>query len=74
MSAGFTIDLPLDGWNFGDTFEILGKPVPSAARPFAHFQLATPKYFEAVDIRLMMGRAFGERDTAKATVVCIINE
>ena len=30
ISAGFTIDLPLDGWNFGDTFEILGKPVPSA--------------------------------------------
>jgi putative ABC transport system permease protein len=74
MSTGFTIDLPLDGWNFGDTFEIQGKPVPSAARPFAHFQLATPKYFDAVGIRVMMGRAFNERDTAKSTVVCIINE
>jgi putative ABC transport system permease protein len=74
IAAGFTIDLPLDGWNFGDTFEIVGKPVPAAARPFAHFQLATPKYFDAVGIRLMTGRAFNERDTAKATVVCIINE
>jgi putative ABC transport system permease protein len=73
-SAGFTIDLPLDGWNFGDTFEIQGKPVPSAARPFAHFQLATPKYFDAVGIRVTMGRAFNERDTAKSTVVCMINE
>jgi len=34
ISAGFTIDLPLDGWIFGDTFEILGKSVPSAARAF----------------------------------------
>ena len=74
ISAGFTIDLPLDGWNFGDTFEIQGKPVPSAARPFAHFQLATPNYFDAVGIRVMMGRPFNERDTAKSTVVCIINE
>jgi putative ABC transport system permease protein len=74
ISAGFTIDLPLDGWNFGDTFEILGKPVPSAARPFAHFQLATPNYFDAVGIRVTMGRPFNERDTAKSTVVCIVNE
>ncbi len=74
MSAGFTIDLPLDGWNYGDTFEIQGKPVPSAARPFAHFQLATPKYFDVVGIRVMIGRGFNERDTAKSTVVCIINE
>jgi putative ABC transport system permease protein len=74
ISAGFTIDLPLDGWNFGETFEIVGKPVPSAARPFAHFQLASPKYFDAVGIRVAMGRAFDERDTVKATKVCIINE
>jgi putative ABC transport system permease protein len=74
VSAGFTIDLPLDGWNYGDMFEIQGRPVPSAARPFAHFQLATPKYFDAVGIRVMLGRAFNERDTAKSTVVCIINE
>ncbi len=74
ISAGFTIDLPLDGWSFGETFEIQGKPVPSAARPFAHYQLASPKYFDTVGIRMAMGRAFDERDGVKATKVCIINE
>lgn len=74
VSTGFTIDLPLDGWNFGETFQIVGKPVPAAARPFAHFQLASPKYFDAVGIRLAMGRAFDDRDTQKAMRVCIVNE
>jgi putative ABC transport system permease protein len=38
-SAGFSVDLPLGGWSFGEPFEIPGKAVPKAARPFAFFQL-----------------------------------
>ena len=48
--------------------------MPSAARPFAHFQLASPRYFEAVGIRLARGRAFDQRDKANSLPVCIINE
>jgi putative ABC transport system permease protein len=73
-SAGFSVDLPLGGWNFGESFEVAGHPVPKAARPFAHFQLASPKYFDAVGIHIARGRAFNDRDTTKSTPVCIINE
>ncbi len=73
-AAGLSIDLPLGGWNFGESFEIAGTPVPSAARPFAHFQVVGARYFEAVGIRLARGRAFDGSDTAKSVPVCIINE
>jgi len=73
-SAGFSVDLPLGGWSFGEPFEIAGKPVPSAARPFAHFQLVGPGYFDAVGIRFARGRAFNNRDTEVSTKVCIVNE
>jgi putative ABC transport system permease protein len=73
-SAGFSVDLPLGGWSFGEPFEIPGKAVPKAARPFAHFQLVGSRYFDAVGIRLARGRAFDDRDTASSAKVCIINE
>jgi len=74
VAAGFSVDLPMGGWSFGEAFEIVGKPVPAAARPFAHFQLAGPRYFDAVGIRMARGRAFNNRDTSTSTKVCIINE
>ena len=45
-----------------------------AARPFAHFQLVGPRYFDAVGIRFAGGRAFDNRDTSVSAKVCIINE
>ncbi len=73
-AVGFSVDLPLDGWSFGEAFEVAGKPVPSAARPFAHFQFASPGYFDAVGIRMLRGRPFDTRDTAHSQPVCIVNE
>jgi putative ABC transport system permease protein len=73
-AAGFSVDLPLGGWSFGEPFDIPGKAVPKAARPFAHFQLVGPRYFDAVGVRFARGRAFNNRDTSTSTKVCIINE
>jgi len=73
-ALGFSVDLPLDGWSFGESFEVVGKPVPNAARPFAHFQFASPGYFDAIGIRMIRGRPFDTRDTAHSEPVCIVNE
>lgn len=74
LSAGFSTDLPLEGWSFGENFEVVGKPVPNAARPFAHLQVSSPRYFETVGIRFALGRPFDPRDTAHGAPVCIVNE
>jgi putative ABC transport system permease protein len=74
QSAGFSVDLPLGGWSFGEPFEIVGNPVPSASRPSAHIQLVGPMYFDAVGIRFARGRPFNSRDTEVSAKVCIINE
>lgn len=68
-------NLPLDGWDIGQGFEVVGNPAPDAAhQPAAHYQIIGPRYFDALGIRLLRGRAFTDRDTAATTPVCIVNE
>jgi putative ABC transport system permease protein len=54
---------------------IEGQPLAdeSASRnPILNWEAATPDYFRAMDIRLLHGRLFDERDTAKSPPVVII--
>ena len=47
----------------------------SASRnPIVNWEEATPGYFRAMDIRLLHGRLFDERDTAKSPPVVIIGQ
>ena len=47
----------------------------SASRnPIVNWEEATPDYFPAMDIRLLHGRLFDERDTAKSPPVVIIGQ
>jgi putative ABC transport system permease protein len=73
-SAALGIDFPMEGWNYGEAFEVAGHPVPNAQRPFAHFQPVSSRYFETLGIRMPRGRAFNERDTATSNPVAIVNE
>ncbi|MEO8028434.1 MAG: ABC transporter permease, partial [Bryobacteraceae bacterium] len=74
-SAGFVTDLPLDGWSFGEMFQVAGQPDPGkASRPFAHFQHVSPGYFRTMGIGLARGRYLNEHDTAGGTPVCMVNE
>jgi len=67
--------LPLDGWDIGQGFAIVGQPSDGeAAAPSAHYQMVGASYFDTLGIRLLRGRAFTERDTASTTPVCIVNE
>ena len=47
----------------------------SASRnPILNWEAATPGYFRAMDIRLLQGRLFDERDTARSPLVVIIGQ
>jgi putative ABC transport system permease protein len=74
-SAALAYDLPLEGWSFGEPFEVSGTGAGSSAtRPFAHYQGVSTQYFETLGIPLMRGRAFTAADSAKSEPVCIIND
>jgi putative ABC transport system permease protein len=67
--------LPLDGWDIGQGFDIVGAPrVESARRAAAHYQIVGAQYFDILGIRVLRGRAFDDRDDARSTPVCIVNE
>jgi len=74
-SVGLGFSLPVDGWEIGQGFSVVGAPpVGEAEEPAAHYQMVNTKYFETLGIRLLRGRAFTAHDDAAATPVCIVNE
>jgi putative ABC transport system permease protein len=68
--------LPLGTSYAGRTlFEIMGDPPPDESRrPAADYQIVSPGYFETIDVPVVTGRAFTDRDTPDAVAVCIVNE
>ena len=68
--------LPLGPSYAGRTaFEIEGDPpVDEASRPSADYQMVSPSYFATVDLPVVSGRAFDDRDRAGSVPVCMVNE
>jgi putative ABC transport system permease protein len=73
--ASLTSDVPLDGFSFGEAFEVVGqRPTDPAQRVAAHYQIITPGYFNTLGIPLLRGRAFTDADSGATSPVCIVNE
>ena len=67
--------LPLDGWDIGQSFRVVGETTSGEAEePSAHYQIVSSRYFETLGIRLLRGRPFSDHDTAESRQVCIVNE
>lgn len=66
--------LPLSGNDYVISFEIEGRPVPRSERPAADIKIATPNYFRTLNISLLSGRDFTERDDLKSPGVVIVNQ
>jgi putative ABC transport system permease protein len=68
--------LPLGGSSAGSfAVEVVGAPVKEESqRPVADYQIVSPAYFRALDLAVVVGRAFDDRDTTAAPLVCIVNE
>jgi predicted permease len=73
--AAFTYSLPVAGSNWNSIFTVEGQPVPERSKlPSSGWIPVTPGYFEAMDIRLVKGRGFDDRDLATSPDVVIVNE
>jgi putative ABC transport system permease protein len=73
-SAGAVTPLPLSGNNAMVTFQIEGRPVPKSEEPSADIEIASPGFFKTLNIPMLRGRDFSERDDTKAPGVVIVNE
>ncbi len=73
-SASSIMPLPLSGDRFGISFEIEGRPVAKGDQPSADFFTIGDRYFETMQIPLLKGRGFTDRDVAGAPGVIIVNQ
>jgi putative ABC transport system permease protein len=67
--------LPLDGFWVAMAAMVDGDPPkPEGLRPRVFYELISASYFRTLDIPLLRGRHFDNRDTAAAAPVCIVDE
>jgi putative ABC transport system permease protein len=74
QSAGGVLILPMSDNRAVITFEDPEHPVPEGQQPSADLTPVTPEYFRAMQIPLLEGRDFSERDDMKAAQVMIVNQ
>jgi putative ABC transport system permease protein len=56
-------------------FEIVGDPaLEEHERPTADYQIISPRYFQTIDLPIVAGRPFDDRDAQETTAVCIVSE
>jgi putative ABC transport system permease protein len=75
-SVGWASSLPYGTSELGRwAFEIVGDPPAEARdRPTAEYTTADPGYFETLDLPIVSGRGFNQRDTLHSVPVCLVNE
>jgi putative ABC transport system permease protein len=71
--AAGALPIPLhdDGWSI--SFNILDHPVPKSEQPSAGFYNVVPGFFETMQIPLVRGRIFDQRDQRNSTPVMVVN-
>jgi putative ABC transport system permease protein len=75
---GWSSGLPLGDSVFGEypmQFEIVGDaPVDASRKPTAMFQVVSPTYFSTLELPIVAGRNFDDRDRRGAPRAAIVNE
>ncbi len=74
--VAWTSQLPLTAEDARDvSFEIAGEPAADERRrPAADNHIVSAGYFKALDLPIVAGRGFTDRDTADSPPVCLVNE
>jgi putative ABC transport system permease protein len=74
--VGWSSSLPYGETELGLwSIEVVGDaPVAPDVRPMADYSVASPGYFETLDLPMVAGRVFTDQDTLQTTPVCIVNE
>ena len=75
-SVAWTSALPLGETVVGQSFvEVVGDaPVDEGEHPVVNYQIVSPTYFGTVDLSLIAGRSFDDRDIEDRPLVCIVSE
>ena len=73
-AVAMTAYLPFGGNNWGNSFEVEGKPIREGEGSSAKIRPVGPGYFHAMQIPLVRGREFAETDNESALGVAIINQ
>ncbi len=74
-AASWSGSFPLDGFDIGQAFFVVGDPKPDAANmPTAHYQITGARFFDVFGIPIRRGRAFTAADSATSQPVCIVSE
>lgn len=74
-AAGVVNSLPLSGQGAGISFQIAGAPPAAPGEQLeSQYRVASPNYFRAMNIPLLKGRLFTDRDDLSAPGVAIINQ
>jgi putative ABC transport system permease protein len=71
--AGVTLPLNASGYQIGRSFVPEGRPLTVDEAGDASWSTITPNYFESLQVPLLAGRTFNERDNAGAPKVVIVN-
>ena len=71
-SVSFSTHTPLNGWVWSDPAVAAGQTIPE--RDTAYFVGAGPRFFETMQIRLLSGREFTDRDSVGSPAVAVVNE
>ncbi len=74
QSAGGIMVLPMTYDRVIITFEDPEHPVPEALQPFADLAPVSPGFFSTMQVPLLEGRDFTERDDAKGQPVMMVNQ
>jgi putative ABC transport system permease protein len=75
QSVGAISQLPLSGYSMMGRFAIEGQPEPEPGKGKAiPIGMVTPGYFQTMQIPIVDGRLFDERDDEKMPAVAIVNE
>jgi putative ABC transport system permease protein len=74
--AAWATTLPLGNGQIGNNFfRIVGDaPPPPEHRPEADYQIVSPTYFDTLQLPIVLGRGFTDRDTPEGGLVCIVSE
>ena len=74
ISAAGALPLPLNDDEWTISFNMLDHPVSQANQPVAGVYVVVPGFFETMQIPLVKGRTFGERDQRNAPPVMIVTD
>jgi putative ABC transport system permease protein len=73
VGAGVNLPLGASNYSIGRAFIPEGRPLTADESVDASWSTITPTYFEALQVPLLAGRTFNERDNASAPKVVIVN-